>query len=145
MLYFQQSKGKIGDSTTKTNWQTLFAEAQKQQVLNRESTFYGINWDDPQITSSEKVRYDACISIKKDFKAPSEFSSKTIAGGKYLCFLYKGPYENLGFVYNHIFRDWILNKDYELREAPIFEQYINNMELSPPKDLLTEIYIPIEK
>ena len=143
-VIFQQSKGKIGDSTTKANWDTLFAAAQKHQIINRESKFYGINWDDPEITPNEKVRYDACISIPKNTKVKTDFSYKTISGGKYLCFLYKGDYQYLGLVYNHIFRDWIIKMEYNLREEPIFEQYINNKETTPTKDLLTEIFIPIK-
>jgi AraC family transcriptional regulator len=143
-VIFQQSKGKIGDKTTKANWETLFTDAQKLQVLNPESKFYGINWDDPEITNNEKVRYDACISIQNNTEINAAFSTKTIFGGKYLCFLYKGDYKNLGFVYNHIFRDWIIKMDYNLREESIFEQYINNKEITPTEDLLTEIFIPIK-
>jgi len=143
-VVFQQSKGNIGDESTKANWDTLFTMAKSQQIINSESKFYGINWDDPEITPHEKVRYDACISIPFKMKVPTAFSSKTIFGGKYLCFLYKGDYTNLGLVYNHIFKDWILKMNYNLREEPIFEQYINNKEITPIADLLTEIFIPIQ-
>ena len=34
-VIFQQSKGKIGDNTTKTNWETLFKNAQKHQIINQ--------------------------------------------------------------------------------------------------------------
>lgn len=142
-VIFQQSKGKIGDETTRTNWETLFTKAQKHQIINAEAKFYGINWDDPEITSEEKVRYDACISIQNNTGIRTEFSTKTIFGGKYLCFLYKGDYQNLGLVYNQIFKDWIIKRDYNLREESIFEQYINNKETTPTEDLLTEIFIPI--
>ena len=143
-VIFQQSKGKIGDNTTKANWDSLFVKAQKHQIINWESKFCGINWDDPEITPNEKVRYDACISIPNNTKFKTNFSSKTIYGGKYLCFLYKGDYTNLGLVYNHIFKEWILKMEYDLREEPIFEQYINNKEITPTEDLLTEIFIPIK-
>ena len=144
-VIFQQSKGTIGDSTTQSNWDSLFAAAQEHQIINWDTKFYGINWDDPEITPNEKVRYDACISIPKDSKIQAEFSRKTILGGKYLCFLYKGDYKNLSLVYNQIFRDWIIKMDYDLREEPIFEQYINNKAITPKEDLLTEIFIPIKK
>ncbi|WCO00302.1 AraC family transcriptional regulator [Psychroserpens ponticola] len=139
-----QSKGTFGDKTTKTNWENLFANVQRLQVLNPKSKFYGINWDDPEITQKGKIRYDACISIQNNTEIKTEFSTKTIFGGKYLCFLYKGNYQNLGLVYNHIFRGWIIKMDYELRDEPIFEQYINNKEITPTEDLLTEIFIPIK-
>jgi len=142
-VIFQQSKGAIGNESTKENWKTLFAHAQLHQVLTLESKFYGINWDDPEITLVEKIRYDACISIFTDKTLNEEFSNKTIAGGKYLCFLYKGDYQNLALVYDQIFRDWVIKMDYSLRDEPIFEQYINNKEVTPTEDLLTEIFIPI--
>jgi len=144
-VIFQQSKGKIGDKTTKVNWDTFFTSAEKHQMINWESKFYGINWDDPEITPNEKVRYDACISIPNGTKVKPKFSTKIISGGRYLCFLYKGDYQNLGLVYNHIFKDWILKRNYDLREDPIFEQYINNMATTSTEDLLTEIFIPIKK
>ena len=34
-------------------------------VKNWDTKFSGINWDDPEITPNQKVRYDACISIPK--------------------------------------------------------------------------------
>ncbi len=144
-VIFQQSKGKTGDHTTRINWETLFTKAQKHQILNAESRFFGINWDDPDITPEEKVRYDACISIQNNTNIEANFSSKTILGGKYLCFLYKGDYQNLSLIYNYIFRNWIIKMEYNLRDEPIFEQYINNKETTAPEDLLTEIFIPIKK
>lgn len=141
-VIFQQCKTE--NQPIKENWNTLFTSAQKHQIINPETKFYGINWDDPEITSKEKIRYDACISIQNTQSINSKFSIKTIIGGKHLCFLYKGDYHNLNLVYNHIFKDWILKRNYNLREAPIFEQYINNEEITPKEDLLTEIFIPIK-
>lgn len=143
-VIFQQSKGEIGESTTTENWNSLFSKAQSHHLLNFQSKFYGINWDDPEITPHAKLRYDACISIQINTEAERSFSTKIIRGGKYLCFLYTGDYQNLGLVYNQIFKEWILKMDYQLREEPIFEQYLNNKEVTPPKELLTEIYVPIK-
>lgn len=143
-VIFQQSKGKTGDKTTAKNWETLFVNAQDHQLINFQSQFFGINWDDPEITPNEKVRYDACISIQNSAEIKKAFSKKTIRGGKYLCFLYKGDYQNLGLVYDQIFKEWIIKMDYDLREEPVFEQYINNKDITPKEDLLTEIFVPIK-
>ncbi len=143
-VIFQQSKGTIGDKATQENWESLFTRAQQNKVLSSQSKFYGINWDDPEITPLEKIRYDACISVSQDGASPATFSQKTIEGGKYLCVVYKGAYDHLAAVYNQIFREWVIKEDYELRDVPIFEQYINNKEITPAEDLLTEIFIPIK-
>jgi len=88
-VVFQQSKGKIGDITTQNNWETIFNKAVKHQLLNPTTNFYGISWDDPEITQQAKVRYDACISISKINASVKSFSTKIIFGGKYLCFYIK--------------------------------------------------------
>lgn len=143
-VIYQQSRGKTGDHTTNQNWNELYEKALAHNILNFQTKFYGINWDDPDITPVEKVRYDACISIQNIAGLENAFSCKTIRGGKYLCFLYTGDYQNLSDVYNHIFREWIIKMNYELREEPIFEQYINNKETTPKEELQTEIFIPIK-
>ena len=61
-VVFQQSKGKTGDDSTKENWNSLYTKASKHELINVQTKFYGINWDDPEITAKEKIRYDACIS-----------------------------------------------------------------------------------
>ena len=69
---------------------------------------------------------------------------KSIAGGKYLCFTYKGDYKYLGDVYDQIFRDYILTKNIILRGEPLFEQYLNDKNKTATKDLLTKVFIPIK-
>ena len=140
-VIYQQSRGAIGGKETSENWDNFFHKANKNGLINFNTKFYGINWDDPEITETSKIRYDACISVTSE--TIESFSIRTIAGGKHLCFLYKGDYQNLGEVYDCIFREWIIKKEIELKEAPIFEHYINNKSQTPKDELLTEIYIPI--
>jgi len=47
-------------------------------------------------------------------------------------------------VYNHIFNEWLLNTDYELRDEPVRERYISNPERVAEDKLKTEFYIPIK-
>ncbi len=140
-VIYQQSRGAIGGKETSDSWDDFFHKANDKGLIDFETKFYGINWDDPEITVISKVRYDACISVNTS--QVDSFSVRTIAGGKHLCFLYKGDYQKLGEVYDCIFREWIIKKDIELREVPVFEQYINNKEITAKENLLTEIFIPI--
>lgn len=55
-----------------------------------------------------------------------------------------GPYENLHTVYETLVGKWITQHNHELRSEPPFEIYLNDPKVTQPKDLITEIYVPIE-
>ena len=143
LVLSNQSKGLI-DMIDKTElWEDLMKFAKQNNLLNLQSNFYGITWDDPTITSKQYIRYDACIGVEKEIKH-SRFVIKKIAGGKYMCFTYKGDYKYLGDVYDQIFREFIIPKKIILREDVLFDQYLNDINTTESKDLLTVIYIPIQ-
>ncbi len=143
LVLSNQSKGLI-DLIDKTEvWENLMKFAKQNHLLNPQSNLYGITWDDPSITSKQYIRYDACISVQKEIKH-SRFVIKKIAGGKYMCFTYKGDYKYLGDVYDQIFREYIIPKKIHLREDVLFDQYLNDINTTKSKELLTVIYIPIQ-
>lgn len=145
MVLFQQAKGGYEFKALSQTWTTFLEKAYQHQLVDKQTTYFGISRDDPNITPNHKVRYDACISKPMNQAIPdSFFNEQAIGGGKYLCVRYKGSYEYLGAVYQQIFRQLILENKYVLRDALIFEEYLNRADFSNPSELLTEIHIPIE-
>jgi len=57
--------------------------------------FIGVAYDDPDVTPTEKLRYDACLSINKDIKPEGEVGVQTLHGGEYAVVTHKGPYHEL--------------------------------------------------
>jgi DNA gyrase inhibitor len=104
----------------------------------------GIYHDDPKVTSTDKLRADVCLVVRKPVSPKGEIGVKEIAGGKYAVFLYQGSYSNLGVAYDTIYSQWLPNSGYELRNVPMFEKYISNPERTAPEKLKTEIYIPLQ-
>ena len=41
-------------------------------------------------------------------------------------------------------RDWLPTSGEKLRDEPSFEVYLNHPESTPPADLRTEIWVPLE-
>ena len=39
---------------------------------------------------------------------------------------------------------WVVSSEYELRDEPIFEKYLNDRRRTPEEKLKTEVYIPIK-
>ncbi|HOG94076.1 MAG TPA: GyrI-like domain-containing protein, partial [Opitutaceae bacterium] len=59
-------------------------------------------------------------------------------------FLHAGPYDGLSATYDAIFRDWLPASGESLRDQPAFEVYLNTVDHTPPADLRTEIWVPLQ-
>lgn len=106
----------------------------------------GICHDDPTTTAEQNIRYDAAIAWDKekiDFLQKHGQESKTIEGGKFAVVLHKGSHEKLIESWMALYA-WCQEQGYVFRDAPPFEKYLNNIQEVDEKELLTEIYIPIE-
>lgn len=126
-------------------WSEVCKFAYGNKVITPESKMIGIGYDNPTITAEENLRYDACITVKKEVKTEGNVFNAVITGGKYAVFLHKGPYTNMMDTYTAIFAEWVPNNDQKLRDLPVFELYLNkNPERTKPENLRTEIYVPIE-
>jgi len=125
-------------------WTRLWAYVKEQKLFSAGIEHISIYHDDPKVTTSEKLRTDVCLVLPKPAEPKGEIGVKEIAGGKYAVFLYQGPYTNLGIVYDTIFAQWLPGSGYELRNAPLFEKYLNDPSRTEEEKLKTEIYIPLQ-
>ena len=99
--------------------------------------------DDPDVTPSDKCRYDACLTVDEAFRPVGEVGIQTIAGGDYVRTTHEGPYDGLGAHYRRLFREWFPVSGREPASAPCFEVYLNSPESTAPEDLLTDVYFPL--
>ena len=127
-----------------STWEKLCAFAGPRGLLGPQSQFLGISLDDPRITAEDKTRYDACVTLSRDLAPSGEVGVQTVPGGRYAVFLHAGPYEGLSATYDAIFRDWLPASGEQLRDQPAFEVYLNTIDHTPPADLRTEIWVPLQ-
>jgi len=131
-----------GEGTAKA-WEKVCDFASKKKLWGFGTEMIGISYDDPEITESEKLRYEACITVSKEVKAEGEIGFKMIDGGNYAIFRHRGAYENLSNTYNYIYKQWLPESGHELRDLPCFEAYLNDPAKTKPENLKTDIYIPL--
>lgn len=143
-VIFVQSIGNYSGSGTARAWEKVSEFAQRKKLFGWKTEFIGVSHDDPHITDTEKLRYDACITVAKEVTPEGEIGVREIAGGKFAVFMHKGPYENFQKTYNAIFKQWLPASGQELRNAECFEKYLNSPQKTKPENLKTEIYIPVE-
>jgi AraC family transcriptional regulator len=126
-------------------WEKLCKAAGKKGLFGwGKPTLLGLCHDDPAVTPPDKIRYDACLVIKKDAQPEGELGVQTIAGGEYAVAVHHGPYEQLGETYAALCGQWIPAQGREIAAAPSFEVYKNNPQTTKPEKLLTEVYVPLE-
>ena len=113
-------------------------------LLGPGASFIGISHDDPDITAAEKLTYDACVTVDHLVEPEGDVGVQTIEGGRYAVFLHAGPYERFSETYASIYREWLPRSGEQLRDIPCFELYLNSPEDTPPDDLRSEIWIPLQ-
>jgi len=136
--------GEYGGKEALQAWDELLDFALSHQLLGWKTDAFSVYYDEPDEVGIENCRSDLCVATKKNVEPPDPIRLKTINGGKFAVFRYKGPYERLWELYDRIYREWLFSSEIKLRDLPSVEKYLNFSPKTKSEDLLTEIYIPIE-
>lgn len=123
----------------------LMPFAYGNRVMKPETRIFGISHDNPSITEAENIRYEACITQDVVIPPTGEVEAQTIAGGLHAVALHKGSYETLPESYNSLIAHWLPDNHRELRDVPLFEEYLNrDPRRTKPENLRTLIFLPIK-
>ncbi|HZW32942.1 MAG TPA: AraC family transcriptional regulator [Isosphaeraceae bacterium] len=125
-------------------WEKLAAWAGPRGLFGPGTLAIGVGHDDPDVTPSDKLRYDACITVDGSFTPEGEVGLQEVGGGEYATFTHRGPYENVSQTLARFCGEWLPASGRELRSAPCLSLFRNSPEATPPEDLLTDIYMPLE-
>jgi AraC family transcriptional regulator len=120
------------------------AWAGQRGLFGPDTLVLSVTWDDPEVTPPEKIRCDCCITVGEDFRPEGEVGVQTLEGGDYAVGTHRGPYERIGDLWNWLFGTWLPASGREVRHAPPFEVSLNSPANTPPEELLTDIYVPLE-
>ncbi|MDY0109375.1 MAG: AraC family transcriptional regulator [Candidatus Krumholzibacteria bacterium] len=137
---------RIGDynQSAQAAWSAVCGYAGPRGLIGPQAEFIGCSHDDPSITPAEKLRYDACVTVRGPVKPEGDIGVQQLEAGRYAVFLHEGPYHRLAATYAAIYRQWLPQSGVALRDAICFEKYLNSPDQAKPDDLRTEIWIPIE-
>ncbi len=107
---------------------------------------YGISHDDPEVTASQKLRYDAGVEVGKDFVPSQNAQLGTVAGGLYACSRIFGTSEQIPALWDRLLREWLPASGYELDARPCFEYYPPDGEMDEKTGAFTcDLCMPIKK
>lgn len=124
-------------------WEKLCAWAMPKGLVGPDTIMLGVCYDDPKTTPPEKIRYDACMTIRDNVESQPPIAKQEIAGGEYATYRHKGPYAGLVDAYEMVYGRWIPQSGRQYKHAPCFEIYRNCPTNTSPEDLITDIYVPL--
>jgi AraC family transcriptional regulator len=130
--------------TAEPTFRRLFTWAGRRGVFRPGTLVVGICPDDPAVTPPEKIRFDCGVTVEDGVGPEGEVGVQTLAGGEHARVTHRGPYTTLGETYGWLYGVWLPGSGREPRHAPPFEVYRNSPGETPPEDLLTDIYVPLE-
>lgn len=127
-------------------WQAMIGYINETHLDRSKMRYFGISHDDPQVTSEDKLRYDAAIFVPQGGAEKGEVGRQVLKGGKYAIFIHQGAYDGLEEAFNRIFLKWLPDSKETFDESrAVFCEYFN-MEYvkTDPGKLITKLYIPLK-
>ncbi len=124
-------------------WDRLCCWAVENKQMNYDTRYFGLCYDDPDVTQPDDIRYDACISVSDGVEASDEIKIGEIGGGDYAVVLHKGPLNDLYFTYSQVYGKWLPDSGREIKDLPGIDEYLNNPDDTPPNEIKVMIHIPL--
>lgn len=108
------------------------------------SATFGIVYDDPDIVAPRDFRFDICGTVAQDVPANLYgVLTKRIPGGRCAVVRHLGAHDGLGDCVYYLFRQWLPGSGEELRDFPVYFQYLNFKPETPEDQLITDVYLPL--
>ena len=93
-----------------------------KHLINSETQFIEITYDDPKITDPSRCLYDICLKVDDD----NGFDNiKIIKGGKFASYRFEGSVIEIFQAFKGIFNIWMPKSQFELDDRTGFDAYKN--------------------
>lgn len=130
-------------SNEEDKWEELYNFAQKNHHLPNIEEYWGIAYDDSNITKEGKCRFATCLTVQPNpaykAKVTDKIKLTQLPDGLYAIYTHRGSYDLLDSFYDAILQQ--IPKGFHLKETPILERYLNTA--INQDDLITEVWLPL--
>jgi len=125
-------------------WGRLAAWARARNIPVRERKRFSVGHDDPEVTSYERLRMDACVEILEDESEdrPGYVGVVDISGGEYARLEHTGSIDRIADSFAHMYGLWLPNSGREPAPfPPLIEHTDGAFPLGPPTT--TAVLLPL--
>jgi AraC family transcriptional regulator len=103
-----------------------------------------IYYDDPETTPASELHSDAGLTVATGAALPGGLVEKRLPGGRYAKLTHVGPYTQLGDAWTRLMGQWLPKSGHRVGAGMPYEVYRNTPMDSPPEQLRTDLYLPLE-
>ena len=109
------------------------------------SRTFGIPYDNPDTTPPDAFRFAVCGEIDEAVQ-PNDFAvhERVIPAGRCAVIRHIGSPDYIGETIYPLYRDWLPSSNEELRDHPLFFQYLSVYPETPLEQWQTDIYVPLK-
>ena len=100
-------------------WKRFSAECATAGLVEPDSRWVGISYDDPLVTEANRCMYDMCLEMRTPPPPPCH----AIEGGLYACLPFEGTGEYIAEAYNDLMALWMPDSPYMPDNRPVLEMY----------------------
>jgi AraC family transcriptional regulator len=115
-------------------------------LINNQTLFLAAYYDDPQITSEDKMRTDICLSIPDNIEPAGSINKEVFPAGKYaVARIEAKTTEDFEKGWNELYRVWLLKSGHEeSNDRPCLEIYRNDPKKDRSGKYIVDICVPIK-
>ncbi|WP_371315417.1 AraC family transcriptional regulator [Pseudomonas vancouverensis] len=109
------------------------------------SRTFGIPYGNPDTTAPAEFRFDVCGEIHEAV-LPNAFGVREIVipAGRCVVVRHVGSPDHIGETIYPIYRDWLPASGEELRDHPLFFEYLSVYPETPQEQWQTDVYVPLQ-
>lgn len=111
----------------------------------KSSRTFGVVYSDPNNTHPEQFRFDACGEVVTNvLENKYGVIQKVIPKGNCAVIRHIGSHDTMEEKVYYLYKNWLPESNQEIRDFPLFFEYLNFFPEVAENDLITDIYLPIK-
>lgn len=113
-------------------------------TLNQARRF-GMSVDDPEVTPSQKYRYDFAIANPEGYEVDGKIEQGIIPAGQYVSVYCQGDIHHVAQAWDFLYKSWLPESDYAPRHFPAIEAFLKGPEEIGWDQFDMRCSVPIQK
>ena len=117
----------------------------KSQDIFAEGTLFGMTVDDPHVTPKHLYRYEVCLATSLPFECGEGISKLKMPAMRYAAIKVSGDLDRLATAWDYLYRDWLVNSEYEPEHAPALEVFLDKDSAMDWSHFELELCLPVRR